>query len=85
MKVEIIISIYENENDEIGTAKSMFVEDTLTVKNLVSKLARKYKTSVKEFAFYEAINTSKTLERIAELDISFCDKNGTEYGVFLNK
>lgn len=82
-KYKVIISIYEDENDQVGDSIFLFTVDC-TVKNLYKKIAKKYNADWKEFSCDE-VDPSRMLSDIEQgetLDVFFCNKDNNDFALF---
>ena len=83
-ELEVIISVYKDIDDEIGTSEIFKIDNTLTIKDLVRQLAKKYKANMRDFNL-EDTNTSKVLSKVNYFDFDFYNKKGNEFAVFYQK
>ena len=80
-ELEVIISVYKDIDDEIGTSEIFKIDNTLTIKDLVRQLAKKYKANMRDFNL-EDTNTSKVLSKVNYFDFDFHNRKGNEFAFF---
>ena len=82
---KVIITRYENDDDDIGVNEYLFVDINYTVKDLIRYLGKKYKANQKEFFFSDDVNLNKELTRFGELNGYFNTRKDESIDIYCSK